>query len=240
MKRRDLETRRLLAAEYVLGTLRGPARRRFERMRAEDAVYCVEIDAWERRLSRLTEALPERTPPPHIWQALEREIAGEDVKAAQRSTGIWRNLGFWRASALAAAAAAILLTLAVVTGERSSVPHPGLPSGLAVVSDEAGRAVALLRTDEGGKTLSIEALGALEPPEERSLELWLVPADGGAPRSLGLVALAPGEAKAVAVPADLPPAAAFAISLEPSGGSAGDAPSGPILYQGAHSPTANR
>ncbi len=41
----------LLAAEYVLGTLRGGARRRFQRYADHDMVIRRAVDEWQRRIS---------------------------------------------------------------------------------------------------------------------------------------------------------------------------------------------
>ena len=54
MKYQDAKLRRMLAAEYVLGTLRGPARRRFERLARSDTALRAEQHFWEAQLGRLT------------------------------------------------------------------------------------------------------------------------------------------------------------------------------------------
>jgi anti-sigma-K factor RskA len=63
----------------------------------------------------------------------------------------------------------------------------------------------------------------------KALELWAVPAQG-APRSLGLVS-AQG-ATTVLRAALLKETAAFAVSVEPPGGSPTGAPTGPIISVG--------
>jgi len=47
-----------LAAEYVLGTLRGPARRRFERLCGESVSARRALYRWEDHWSALGRALP--------------------------------------------------------------------------------------------------------------------------------------------------------------------------------------
>jgi anti-sigma-K factor RskA len=63
----------------------------------------------------------------------------------------------------------------------------------------------------------------------RSLELWSLPPQG-APRSLGLIAA--DKATVVQRGKVLDGTAAFAVSLEPAGGSPTGAPTGPVLYVG--------
>jgi anti-sigma-K factor RskA len=63
--------------------------------------------------------------------------------------------------------------------------------------------------------------------------LWLIPPDGR-PRALGL--LRGDRAVSIIVPTDLAAlitgTAAFAVSLEPPGGSPSGAPTGPVIGQG--------
>ena len=104
------ELRRLLAAEYVLGNLRGPMRRRFERLREEDAAYCDEADAWERKLAGLVDLLPGVEPPPQVWERVRREI-GQGPSGVLSLRGLWESAGFWRSLALACAALAAGLAI---------------------------------------------------------------------------------------------------------------------------------
>jgi anti-sigma-K factor RskA len=71
-------------------------------------------------------------------------------------------------------------------------------------------------------------------PEEKSLQLWLVPGSGG-PQSLGV--FQPGEGGELVIPANLRSqigeGATFAVSLEPFGGSSTGAPTGPVVASGA-------
>jgi anti-sigma-K factor RskA len=63
-----------LSAAYVLGTLKGGARRRFEAMQKESALIQREVAQWQDRLHPLAEFSPAVTPPPHVWQAIERKL----------------------------------------------------------------------------------------------------------------------------------------------------------------------
>lgn len=74
MKYDNTKLRQMLAAEYVLGTLRGPARRRFERLATTDAAARAEVLFWESRLAGLAAKLSPQNPPPAIWLRLEHEI----------------------------------------------------------------------------------------------------------------------------------------------------------------------
>ena len=63
-----------LAANYALGTLRGPARRRFEAMARDSVVARVAILTWQERLAGLTEIASEVAPPPYVWTRIANAI----------------------------------------------------------------------------------------------------------------------------------------------------------------------
>ena len=54
------ELRDRLAAEYVLGTLRGRARRRYQRLLRDDLVTRVDVTRWEQRLQARTHRMARR------------------------------------------------------------------------------------------------------------------------------------------------------------------------------------
>src|SRR5512138_678449 len=62
-----------LAAEYVLGTLRGRARRRFERWLVSPQVGLL-VKAWEARLAGLEPPLERVTPPATVWRGIETRL----------------------------------------------------------------------------------------------------------------------------------------------------------------------
>ena len=63
-----------LAAEYALGTLRGPARRRFERWRASTPFVDERCRFWEERLMYLAKDLEPVQPPARVWPAIQRRL----------------------------------------------------------------------------------------------------------------------------------------------------------------------
>ncbi|MFB6358182.1 MAG: hypothetical protein ABEJ96_03995, partial [Thiohalorhabdaceae bacterium] len=63
-----------LAAEYALGTLRGPALRRFERLLAVDEDLRWRVRRWEERLAPLAEEVEPRSPPDSLWAGIEARL----------------------------------------------------------------------------------------------------------------------------------------------------------------------
>jgi anti-sigma-K factor RskA len=96
-----------------------------------------------------------------------------------------------------------------------------------------GRAVYL--ADRGGLIFEANNLGHL--PEDKTYELWVIPADGNAPVPAGLFRPdATGSASVVLPPVPKGvPAKAFAVTIEKAAGSA--APTTPIIFSGAASST---
>jgi anti-sigma-K factor RskA len=116
MNHADPELHDRLAAEYALGTLRGPARRRFERLLSGDAYLRDLAEDWQLRINLLAESAPAVEPPARVWEGIAARIG--PASAPMRANllhRLWDSLGFWRAASLLAAAAA---ALAVYVGLR--------------------------------------------------------------------------------------------------------------------------
>jgi anti-sigma-K factor RskA len=219
-----------LAAAYVAGTLRGPARRRFVSLMRSHPGLRRAVSAWEARLMPLTTSVAPVTPPPRIWQGIEARIAPAKA-AAPAPTGWWAQLAFWRA--LSGVATVAALTLAVLLAS----PQPSQPPIVVVLSAAGGAApdggvvpasfIASISAD--GRAMVTKPITNVSLQSDRALELWAVPPQG-APRSLGLIS-AQG-ATVVKRGKVLDNTAALAVSLEPTGGSPTGAPTGPILYVG--------
>jgi anti-sigma-K factor RskA len=235
MRHDDPENRDMLAAEYVLGTLHGAARRRFERLLAEDADLQREVAAWESRLGPLAAALPPIAPPPAVWEAISRRIEDAPAERPSKSPAHrWNSLALWRGLALAASLAAIALFVQLLIGP-ALIPSPELASAdyVGVVSDEEEQPLWVIRASARARQLSMKVMRPVDMPPNSACELWLVTADGST-RSLGI--LPERGSRTVALPAVADAirgeAAQLAVSIEPAGGSPQGEPTGPIVYRG--------
>jgi len=214
MKRNDPDILDLLAAEYVLGTLAGGARRRFARWRDADPFVDRRVRAWEDRLAALAFRLPPVSPSPGVWVSIERRIG-------------FAPRGRWRAMAAAAGAIAVLALGWLVWQETRVAPPPAQ----AVIADQAGAALWRVELAADGGLIEVSTIGTVHYPDRRALELWALPPDA-APVSLGLmpasgrVRLALDDRQRAA----LGLAANLAVSEEPPGGSPTGVPTGPVLY----------
>jgi anti-sigma-K factor RskA len=216
-----------LAAEYVLGTLKGGARRRFERHLRDDAVVRRTTDAWQARLVPMAEFARAAAPAGQVWERIARRL---NLPVRHAAWKFWRHgsLGFWRSLGTASTAAA--LVLATVLGTQwLSAPRLDYVSTL---SDDKAQPVLVVTGDSRRQRLSVKLTGQERVADGKTLQLWAVPKQGK-PRSLAVLA---GRSEVElplterAVGADV---AMLAVSLEPQGGSPDpDGPTGPILYKG--------
>lgn len=229
MRYEDPKLRSLLAGEYVLGTLRGAARRRLERLMEQDPGLREAVRSWESRLAGLAETVPEVAPPRSVWQNIEAQTE----PAARSRAFLWHCLGFWRGLALVSTAVA--LALALYLGLR---PAPELPpASVAVLADQAAQPRWVLtasRIDLSRGRIRVEVLGTAPLPQDKSFELWLLPKGAAKPIALGL--LPPTGKITLTLPAGIvrsfEKANTLAVSLEPQGGSPTGQPTGPVLYSG--------
>lgn len=234
------ELRERLAAEYALGTLRGLARARFARALREDAVLARAVAEWEARLAPLADAVPAVQPPARLWRAIEARLPAARAR-------LWESVAFWRGLGLATSGAAAVLLAAVATLQPPApVPAPApvvlkVPSAemaevyLAVLQDpKTQKPLVLASVNHRSDQMQVRTLDPSIRVAGKDLELWALPAGGGAPRSLGLIGA--GERATVRLAAlaerSLADVPALALSLEPQGGSPTGAPTGPVLAAG--------
>jgi anti-sigma-K factor RskA len=205
-----------LAAEYVLGTLRGGARRRFDALLPAHPALRSAVAAWEARLLPMALKAAPVAPPERVWRGIEATLGWTAAPGASRKLRFWRAL--CALASLAALTFGLLLRLAPAEAPMIVVLH---------ATQGTQTLVAGLSRDR--RELSIQPLQPVALTPQQSLELWALP-KAGAPKSLGLIAgdkLTPLARRTL--PADTK---ALAVSLEPLGGSPTGAPTGPVLFVG--------
>jgi len=219
-----------LAAAYVLGTMRGAARRRFEALLPAHVELRRATAAWQERLLPLTEAIDPVEPPGEVW----RRISDRLDRRKSVATGAWQRLSFWRGLTAFASVAAIGLAVLLASPRPAAPPVVVVlaPTGAAASAAAAGPIVASISGD--GTTLVTRPIVPVAAQPDRSLELWAVPADGSGPRSLGVLPTGAGATVALRGKV-LAGVDTLAVSVEPRGGSPTGKPTGPIVYAGKFS-----
>lgn len=219
-----------LAADYVVGTLRGGARRRFETLLPAHPGLRTAVGGWQRRLGVLAADIAPVEPSPAVWERIQARLFNGSASAsvAAIATRWWQRLGLWQGAFAVATVAA--LSLAVLLRQ----PVPVQPPIIVVMSPTDPAAAAMpaqfvASVSGDGRSLVLKPLAGTTITAQQALELWAVPAKG-APRSLGLVSSS--SPTTVLRAAMLEGTAAFAVSVEPTGGSPTGQPTGPIISMG--------
>jgi anti-sigma-K factor RskA len=210
-----------LAREYVLGTLQGRGRTRFERELAASLLARRQVQAWETRLAPLARGAAPVTPPPHVWEGIEARLGFRTRMPSRGGSLVWRGI--------AAAFAALALALGALYVSRS--PDVATADYVAVFTDETAGPVWLIQAFTEVRELRVGNVRPLPEPPNSSYELWMLPDDNTAPVSLGVI---PGTTDAIlmltiAGIATLEGSSTLAVSVEPPGGSPTGAPTGPVI-----------
>lgn len=231
-----------LASAYVAGSLQGPARRRFEVLMRSRPTLRRRVEAWEDRLTPLSETTPEVAPPPRVWRALQRRIAPAPQTASPRPAGWWNSLSFWRPFGAVAAVLALLVT--AFAGYTTFGPPAGQrvaqeaaqqagPSYIAVLEDESGQPVLVVTAYRGPWRLAAEPLRDLSPYPGKVFQVWAIERDSGATRPL--VQVSGGDVLRQPLGEDgwnaIKTSESLAVTLEDAE-AAPAAPTGPVLFQG--------
>ena len=219
--------RQKLAAEYVLGTLKGGARRRFEGWMHHDADLRNITSEWRQRLAPMAEFATPVSPRKQVWRGIERRL---NLASAPAAWKFWlsESVSFWRTLGMASSAAAALLVVVLVTNTLNTP----VISYVATLTDDKAQAALLVTADSRHRALEVRVMASAPVPSDKSLELWAVPKQGN-PRSLGLLADNGSAKLALADNATGADVALLAVTLEPKGGSPNpNGPTGPILYKG--------
>ncbi|WP_456022979.1 anti-sigma factor [Pseudomonas protegens] len=212
--------RRALAADYAIGLMSAPARRRFEQLLLDDAVLRAEVAQWQESLATLTEALPEHPVPDRVWHGITARIEPQVLHVPKKRP-------FWNWLRVTAA----LCSIVVLVFLGSLYNRDDARYRATLLTADAQPA---LKVEAHADYLQVEPLTLAAVDADRSLELWAIPADGK-PISLGVIP-AGGKGKvelSEVQKALIDKPIALAVSLEPKGGSPTGQPTGPVLYQGA-------
>lgn len=214
-----------LAAEYVLGTLRGRARRRFERWLVSPQVGDI-VKGWEERLAGLEPRLDKVTPPSTVWRGIENRL-----ELRRKPVTRW----------LAIAASLIFITVIGFYAIKPPETVQLAATRTAVIQENPQTIYWNVELLGDNQELAVQVQAAHLLESGKALELWVLPAPGvnnGQPVSLGLLPASGAERRVLtaAQRAALVGAQQLAVSLEPAGGSPTGLPTGPVLHVAALAP----
>jgi anti-sigma-K factor RskA len=215
------ELQHALAAEYVLGTLRGQARIRFQKLQLRYPEIKQVTHQWENHINSLGEQLKPVSPDPIVWEKVVARLDGVSPKtAASNVVKLQKRANWWRSTTLFAAAASILLAVLMLNPQA---PIVFSPDRLTVVQNAENKPLWLIEVFT--QTIDIKATELVEAKTLNDYQLWMVPSNGSAPISLGLLPQTGHASLAKVSQFDSLDIAALAVSIEPLGGSPTGAPS---------------
>lgn len=202
-----------LAAEYVLGTLRGRARQRFERWRDNFEMVSAHCVQWERRLAPMAERLRPMSPPPQVLARIQQ------------------RLGLAPSPPLRWASALAVLALVIAMFAYWPATRMAQPDRVASINTPAGSVQWRVELYTQRARLVVRSPALAVRPSARDYELWALPT-GAPPVSLGILpvrgetslALNDMQRRALARAPQL------AVSVEPVGGSPTGQPTGPVVF----------
>jgi anti-sigma-K factor RskA len=213
-----------LCGEYLIGTLRGGARRRFERALRDEPLVAQRLGHWQRVFAVRYANRIAVTPDARTWRRLEQTL-----NLARYRRPWYRRVVLWQGWAIAATAA-LVLSVALQMLRPTETIELFAVAQLAA-KGEATTVTALLSKD--GRMLELKSARAITAGPQQSYELWLLPAEGTSPISLAVLGTLDAR---FAVPAAqvgrLRQGARLAVSVEPAGGSPTGAPTGPVILVG--------
>lgn len=222
----DPAERRALIGEYVLGLLEQQQAREVAELIERDPQAAAMALEWEQHFLELSDRLPPSTPSAGLWPRVQQSLnlAGQPHAWQQW----WSSLNTWRLTSAALALALIIALLPVPW--RADTPA-AIYTAVLQPPGEAAKPGWVVHIDAQG-TLRLEPLREDQVAANRSVQFWTLvdPKDG--PRSLGLVE--PGERLTLSAEqiGAVQVGQLFELTLEPSGGSPLNRPTGEVLYIG--------
>lgn len=208
-----------LAAAYVLGTLKGRARNRFERVQQRQPALQQAVQDWTQRLAPMLLALPPVSPHPAVWWAIERRTL-RPADAIARPTWWQRWLAPIPTGALAIGL--VMGAVAPVLLQQMETTAPGdaqLPASyVGVLGTADGRPGLIVSSLRKGRTIDIKQIKAVDVPPGFVRYLWRIDKDKNI-FALGPVPDGPWVQMALSEPAEklFFSAVELAVSLEPAG-----------------------
>jgi len=216
-----------LAREYVLGTLTGGARRRFESMLRQTPAAGRAVAAWQERFTVLSTSLPPMEPRSAVWQGLEQRL----FAPPRKNTAWWRTLG--------GVLAGVLLCTVVLRVQPELIglepQAETLPASyVGLLTDSDGKPAVLASSRRHGRQLTIKLLQPLSIPTGRVAQLWALPRDGSAAFPVGVVAAGGPSTLALSDESEklFSKVSRLAVSLEEAAAKPGDQPTQPFVLSG--------
>ena len=189
------ELRERLASEYVLGTLHGRARPRFQQLLRADRELQARVAFWEQQLLPMAAPLSAVAPSAEVWQAIAARVAPREQVVQSRPGWLLRGLAqVFDLRTLGSVAAGLFVGVAVtLTGPRlldhdaAEVAESQLPqSYVGVLATTDGRTGLIVSSLRHGTVMDVKQVQRVPVAPGHTLYLWTIDADDKA-RPIGPV-----------------------------------------------------
>lgn len=230
-----------LAREYVLGTLTGRARRRFERLLKQAPVAMVAVSTWQERFSVLAAGVPAMQPRDAVWQGLEQRLF-QPAASQQAAAGPLRWLAHLLSGrALGGAVAGLFLAVVVLRMQPGLIgmepQAETLPASyVGLLLDVGGKPTLLASSRRHGKQLTVKVLQPVAVPAGQVAQLWAFPSNA-APFPVAVLPALPAKGSVTLALPDsseklFATTGRLAIAIQPAPAKAGDAPPADFVLSG--------
>lgn len=227
----DPKLQSLLAAEYVLGSLQGAARHRFETLLLQEPGLRNAVEYWQYRLHPLAENVKPIQPPKKVWRTIRARIRSRRAVGEPWWNILWSSLDFWRGFSLASVL--IIVGGYLVSPGFQESKEESLVQYVAVLQDDRARPMMVASMARDGRSLLVDMLGEDSTGDDKVMQVWCVPKDGGMPMSLGLLTSKQGVFElSLEQLKGLHKASEIVISFELMEVAPAEIPQGQVMYRG--------
>lgn len=180
------ELQDMLASNYVLGTLRGPARKRFERLMLTNSELSRRVHQWEAKMQPIHQTTPSIKPYKTTWKKILNSInPGTNnalIEALQKQLRLYKSF------------TALAFTCALVVGIVAWSPWLAQPTGgsinyVAVLKDNQQTPTMVVTLNKTGRLLTLDMLEKPQIKDGKNLQLWAISHKSGETKSLGAIKL---------------------------------------------------
>jgi anti-sigma-K factor RskA len=223
----------LLAVEYVLGTLKGRARQRFDGLLYASPSLRQRVQDWELRLNQLAQDVPPVTPPQAAWEGLQSRLFPPPTPSTP-ATSRFERLAFWRGLTLGSAVlASVLAALLLVR------PFTQDTSGYVVLLNDKKQyeTTWMISAPTDLQQLYVKNMKPIQLPKDIRCVLWVQPEGSSQLYPLGVLP-DKGDTMKLQIDKNMRPKlpGQLLVTRENMSGPMPTKPSGPAKYEGQWMP----
>ncbi len=221
-----------LAMSYVLGTLRGRARKRFEKLMQEHPFLKAVVEEKDLKFAQLAEYLPENKPADHVWERIDAAITTSQAPVATPARW-WNTLLLPRYRGLAAMLLLVVLSFTFLFKPGHISEASAYMSTL--FSQTSHKPVMAVQVMKQEMKMVIRPIDAILLPEGKKMVFWCIDKDQSKPyMNMGIIEAHGITEKKLEASSwrGIVDAARFAVSIEPVEAVNTPSPSGELVFVG--------